>query len=257
VREKSVAEIINGKKYAPEQIPCIQHGKREDVLDYLGYRHITGVKSWGALEKARYLDQLFTKQKRKNIELAFKTLAKMIGSRADYVGKLLAALYLYNYARNKAYFNLNITEKDMDFSILSTAIGYQNIYSFVGLKSSSDIDETHINEKNFEFLFKRLYDPLLKISESRQLSDLSAVIGNTSALEMYKKGVPLSEAVYYTDVPIETLKKFLADGKKSLTNARNCLDKLLDWEKDADSIQEQLKELQNVIRSIRNFFQED
>ena len=257
VREKSVAAIIDGKKHTPEQIPCILHAKRDDILDYLGYRHITGVKSWGALEKARYLVQLYKKNNKKDAEQACKTLAKMIGSRADYVGKLLAALNLYDFANDKAYFDINITEKDIDFSILSTAIGYNNIYDFVGLKSSIDIDETHINESNFEFLFKRLYDPQLKISESRELSDLSAVIGNTVALEMYRKGIPLSEAIYYTDTPLETFRRFLVEAKRSLSNARNCMDKLIDWREESDIILEQVKELQNISRSIRNFFEED
>jgi hypothetical protein len=257
VREKGVMEIVAGKKFTPTQIPCILHNKRDDVLDYLGYRHITGVKSWGALEKARYLAQLQKKHKRKDIEQTFKTLAKMIGSRADYVGKLLSALMLHNYANDKAYFKTNITEKDIDFSILSTAIGYNNIYIFIGLTSSSDIDETHINDKNFEFLFKRLYDPQLKIEESRELSDLSAVLGNPRALEVYRKGVPLSEAIYYTHTPVETLRQFLVEAKKSLTNARNCLDKQIDMGEETDLILEQVKELQNITKSIRNFLQED
>jgi hypothetical protein len=258
VREKSVNDIVTGKGHAPDSIPCILHEKRELILDYLGYRHITGVKSWGALEKARYLEQLYKKYKKKDTEQTFKTLAKMIGSRADYVGKLLAALKLYRYANDKAYFHLNIAEKDIDFSILSTAIGYNNIYIFIGLGSSSDIDESHINEENYEFLFRRLYDPQLKINESRELSDLSSVLVEGSiALEMYRKGISLSEAIYYTHTPIETLKQFLVEAKKSLTNARNCLDKHLELGDDSDSIYEQVKELQNIVRSIKAVLQDD
>jgi hypothetical protein len=257
VREKAVVESVAGKRFTPTQIPCILHKKRDDVLDYLGYRHITGVKSWGALEKARYLAQLQKKHKKKGREQTFKTLAKMIGSRADYVGKLLAALMLYDYASNKAYFKINITEKDIDFSILSTAIGYNNIYIFIGLSSSDDIDETHINDKNFEFLFKRLYDSQLKIKESRELSDLSDVLGNPRAMDVYRTGVPLSEAIYYTHTPVETLRQFLVEAKKSLTNARNCLDRPLDMGEEFDLILDQVKELQNITKSIRNFLQDD
>ena len=32
--------------------------KKDDILKYLGYRHITGIKSWKLLEKARYLAKL-------------------------------------------------------------------------------------------------------------------------------------------------------------------------------------------------------
>lgn len=59
VRIQSINSVVSGAKYIPEEVPCIVYASREDVLDYLGYRHITGVKDWGALEKARYLDQLY------------------------------------------------------------------------------------------------------------------------------------------------------------------------------------------------------
>lgn len=59
VRIQSIKDVISDAKYIPTEIPCILYPDREDVLDYLGYRHITGVKDWGALGKARYLDQLY------------------------------------------------------------------------------------------------------------------------------------------------------------------------------------------------------
>lgn len=46
-------------KNAPSVAPCIIYDNEADIIDYLGYRHITGVKDWGALEKARYLDRLY------------------------------------------------------------------------------------------------------------------------------------------------------------------------------------------------------
>jgi hypothetical protein len=260
IRQKSVHEISNEKIYNPTEIPCIQHGARDDVLDYLGYRHITGVKSWGALEKARYLEQLYTRHTRKeDADKTFKVLAKIIGSRPDYVGKLLASLNLYDYANDKAYFKINITEKDIDFSLLSTAIGYNNIYGFIGLKSSTDIDKKHINNENFEFLFRRLYDPRLKISESRELKDLNSVIGDGKniALEMYKGGISLAEALYYTHALIDTFDNFLSEAKKLLTSARNCQDKLPNLGSEIDDFIDKVRELEKISRSIRTSLEEE
>lgn len=59
VRVQSIREIVANALFVPKDIPCIVYEKREDILNYLGYRHITGVKEWGALEKARYLEQLY------------------------------------------------------------------------------------------------------------------------------------------------------------------------------------------------------
>lgn len=43
VRIQSINSVVSGAKYIPEEVPCIVYASREDVLDYLGYRHITGV----------------------------------------------------------------------------------------------------------------------------------------------------------------------------------------------------------------------
>lgn len=80
VRIQSINSVVSGAKYIPEEVPCIVYASREDVLDYLGYRHITGVKDWGALEKARYLDQLYQIHiKSTPQEKIYQKLAKMIG----------------------------------------------------------------------------------------------------------------------------------------------------------------------------------
>jgi hypothetical protein len=258
VRQKSVDEIVAAKKHSSREIPCIMHGKRDEILDYLGYRHITGVKSWGPLEKARYVEQLFNKHKINGpSEENYRILARMIGSRGDHVGRLLSSLALYELANDKAYFDIAIKEKEIDFSILYTAIGYKNIYEHIGLENSGDTDPAHVNIENFEFIFRCLYDSAKKINDSRELADLNAVVGNSTALAEYKRGTPLSEAIYYTDAPIETFVRFLEGAKKSLTNARNCLDKIPDLPDDTDSLVSQTRELEKIARSIRKTLEKD
>jgi hypothetical protein len=258
IRKNSVEEVVAAKKHDPKVIPCIKHDSRDDILDYLGYRHITGVKSWGALEKARYVEQLFRKHKISgSMEEHYKALARMIGSRADHVGKLLSSLKLYELANDNAYFNIEIQEREIDFSILYTAIGYKNIHEYLGLENSGDVDPSHVNKDNFEFIFRCLYDPKKKINESRELADLNAVIGNETALQEYKKGTPLSEAKYYTNLPIETFMTFLDGAKKSLTNARNCLDNIPNLPDDVDGVINQVRELERIAKSIRRTLEAD
>ena len=82
-----IVESAAGK--IPTTVPCIVYENRDEILDYLGYRHITGVKDWGALEKANYLDLLYKKHVKDSEKDIYKKLAKMIGSKADYVKKLI------------------------------------------------------------------------------------------------------------------------------------------------------------------------
>lgn len=247
VRRKSVDEVIQEKRHTPELIPCIQYECREDILDYLGYRHITGVKNWGALEKARYLQQLYDRYigtvGNDNI---FYVLAKMIGSRRDYVAKLLTSYAMYERANDQAYFGVDIEEKDVDFSLLSTALSYENIYKFVGLESTGDIKGLKVNNDNFEFLFRCLYDPAKKIHESRELKHLSSVLGNPNALEQYRAGTPLQIATYYTSEPVETFKQLINDAYTTLKSASSSIERIEPAEEELAYISGKLQDIKKL-----------
>ena len=51
--------IAGEAKHKPVEIPVVIRNTRNEVLPYLGFRHITGVKQWEPLAKARYIEQLF------------------------------------------------------------------------------------------------------------------------------------------------------------------------------------------------------
>ena len=252
VRKKSVEKVVREKKYAPTQIPCICYDTREEILDYLGYRHITGVKSWGALEKARYLKELYDR----HIDSVGKdricyVLAQMIGSRKDYVAKLLAAYNLYDIANDCAYFGIEISENDVDFSLLSTAIGYENIYHFIGLTASSDIEGEAVDKENLQFLFERLYDPRKKIGESRQLKQLNAVLGNEIALAEYREGSSLLVASYYTTEPLDTFNKFVQDAYHALENAKGSVERVTADEKTVFGLVRKLEEISKIATTVK------
>lgn len=251
IRQKSVKEITSEKVYSPNAIPCIKYQNREDILDYLGYRHITGVKNWGALEKARYLQQLYDRHiataGRENI---FYVLAKMIGSRQDYVAKLLTSYALYERANDEAYFGIDIEEKNVDFSLLSTALSYENIYKFVGLSSTGDIEGEHIDNSNFEFLFRCLYDPEKKIHESRELKQLSSVLGNPQALAQYKAGSSLQIATYYTSEPVDAFKQLVNDAYTSLKSASGSVERIVPADDELAYIESKLQDIKNLTVTI-------
>jgi hypothetical protein len=258
IKQDSIKEIISSKKWNREKIPCISNKKRDDILNYLGYRHITGVKSWGPLEKARYLQQLFEKnQKKGSTEDNYKILAKMIGSQASHVGKLLGSLKLYDLAKDKAYFKIKIEPNEIDFSILYTAVGFKNIYQHIGLEQPGDIDKEHINWKNFEFVFKCLYGPTKKIKDSREIADLNSVIGEPQALKELKDGTPLSEAKFYTKGPTEAFYTLLDKATNLLRNARNCWDKLTDTVDETDTALKKAQEIENIAKSIRRTIEKE
>jgi hypothetical protein len=38
----------------PKSIPCIVFDRKEQIMQYLGYRHVTGIKSWSVASKAHF-----------------------------------------------------------------------------------------------------------------------------------------------------------------------------------------------------------
>ena len=179
-------------------------------------------------------------------EQIFSVLAKMIGSRRDYVAKLLTSYALYERANDKAYFGIEIDEKDVDFSLLSTALGYENIYKFIGLESSGDIKGSHVDDNNYGFLFHCLYDPLKKIHESRELKQLSNVLGNPEALAQYKAGTPLQIATYYTSEPVETFKQLINDAYTTLKSASGSVERISPAQDELDYIESKLQDIKKL-----------
>ncbi len=101
---------------APSSIPVLVYPNRSDILMYLGYRHITGIKSWGALAKAKYLYQLQHNLVDLEPQAQFSRLAKEIGSNANYVARLLTSLKLYNVIEENDFFDIDgLSEKKLNF----------------------------------------------------------------------------------------------------------------------------------------------
>lgn len=228
VRIQSIKDVISDAKYIPTEIPCILYPDREDVLDYLGYRHITGVKDWGALEKARYLDQLYQIHiKDTPPNKIYQKLAKMIGSRSDYVYKLHTALKLYDKANDNAYYGADIKEEDISFSWLTTALGYSDISEFIGLSEAADASLSTLKEENFKKIFTWMFYPGKSVvKESRQISELAKITEYPAALERLENGCTIDEALLYTSAPSDAFIGMLKMAKQQLKQAKDAIEQL-------------------------------
>lgn len=249
VRTQSIFDVVQEAKYKPNVIPVILYKRREDVLDYLGYRHITGVKDWGALEKARYLAQLYEVHiKNTPKDRIYIKLAKMIGSKANYVAKLYLALQLYNLANEEAYFGADISEKDIKFSLLTTALGYEEIIEYLGLKDSDNDSIENVNLENYKNIFTWLFDPdKKKISDSRQISKLADIVNTPEAVKKLENGHTVEEAILYTDMPEKVFLTMLTQSKKSLQQAKDAIEQLSVKPEGASEL---LEDIQKLVRTI-------
>ena len=214
-------------RFKPVEIPVLEFLRREDILVYLGYRHITGIKEWDALAKAKYLRQLRDRFGEDDVE-AHKALAKEIGSKASTVAKWLTGYTLLVKAKDLGILNeLGKTEDQIPFSLLTTGIGWENISSFIGLKSSSDVAALDLKEPEFREFFSWVFEKQAGrpsvLGESRNFEKLARIVDSESALKALRRGEPLATADLLTSGPLEAVRKFLQSAESSIKNAQDTI----------------------------------
>jgi hypothetical protein len=76
-------ELVGGRKPPQNlfsEVPFIRVGSRKDVIAFLGFRHVTGIKEWNPAEKAEYIAKLIEDHK-----MDYDEIRRKIGSKTDTV----------------------------------------------------------------------------------------------------------------------------------------------------------------------------
>ena len=222
-RQKTMLRIVDEANPASTSIPCMVYKDREDVLEYLGYRHVTGIKSWSPLAKARYLQELSVSKRFAGVadDPKYRQLARVIGSRVDYVKRILAGLKLYDEIESEDFYGIKDLDEDtISFSLVTTALGHPGIVDFLRLASSQDLEQQNLDRKNLENLTRWTFEKMdgrTRLGESRHFRDLNKVVASDIALTKFRDNErTLQEALLYTDQPAENLRNLLQTAKRSL-----------------------------------------
>ena len=240
--------------HKPSALPCVSYDTRNEVLGYLGYRHVTGVHSWDALQKARYLKQLREMMIDQGVDAGelLSQLAKEVGSRRDYVAKLLTGVALYDKIVENDFFDLpKLDENDISFSLLTTALSYKDICTFIGLEGPADEAAESLDMANLEnltdWMFRRTGENRTRLGESRNLKALAAVVSHHESLSHFKDGMPLDEAVEWTSLPDELYRSAIDLVISSLRRGSSSMHNV---KKITESDIENLKEINSLTKSL-------
>lgn len=221
-RKISISNLRNEAVVAPPfELPCLIYNDRKEILRYLGYRHITGIKEWDSLSKAKYLKQLRDDfYQGQTAEDQFRALAKDIGSRPDYVAQLLTALGLYSIAEQDHFFGLPIKHADIEFSYITTALNYKKICTWLGLDGKSDVEMHNLVVDNLRkllaWMFVKKADGYTVLVETRNLDEIADIVHNQDAEKVLSETNNRAEAYLYTDGPSEALAKAMEDAHVKL-----------------------------------------
>lgn len=222
---KSLSDAVATASEKPDAVECFQFPTRKEVLKYLGFRHISGPRRWEPLSKARYLADLIRNfYAHLDLEAQLRAVAKDIGSRRDYVAQLLTALNLYDRARHARFYDLQrVEESDISFSLLSTALSYTNIVTFLNLPRRDAVSVDAVNDAHAKELLSWMFAQNERgetvLGESRRLKQLSAVVGSERAVTELRKHHDLDQAYVYTSGPTEAFHKLLASIESDLASS--------------------------------------
>jgi len=228
-----------------EKPPVIVYSTREEVLPYLGVRHIVGIKKWESFAKARYVAAMTKK------DLNLQNFEQLIGDRSGATKKIYVCYELVQQAKKIGF---DTTRAKEYFSYLLLALGQRSIKEFLGLAGNL-ANHAHANPvpknkvKNLKQLLLWLFgDEKDKpaIGESRDITNkLTDVLESKEATARLIKTNNIDEALEYTNNEEAMLLKYLAGANKNLKSSLNLIRKHRTLE-----VKARLKELQELLEKL-------
>jgi hypothetical protein len=258
VQKSKVQQVIQETTERPTEIPCLIFDSEQEINKYLGFKHITGIKEWRLLEKARYLyglkETLFSQI---NIIRASKEIAKMIGSRMDYVRRVLVGFEVYRVIEeDKKFYNIrDLDDKSFYFNYIVDSLNHTNIRKFLGVDFEAINPTQNLNEDNLDkwthWLFeKNDQNKTRLIGNSSNLNDLNAILGNAAALDAFdNKGYTLERAKELTGELDTIFKNFVISACQSLEKADSLVIKVKDFYIDLNDDLKSIKLLADKIKT--------
>ena len=204
-KNNRIREISETARYRPDTVPCVIFDKRSEIINYLGYRHISGVKQWEPLAKARYIAQYFTTETHEDADPAerYRVVARGIGSQAPYIKRQLDGFAVYRHMEDRDFYEIEgLNEETMSFSLLSTATGYDRILSFVSATNHPFIDPHLLRADAVHDLAIWMYEPKENgetiLGDSRNIQRLAVIVEDTKAVEILRNSRSLQKAFTIT-----------------------------------------------------------
>lgn len=211
-----------------------QHGDSDEVLRYLGVKHLFGFRDWPPYSKAMFLDKRIASK---------RDLVQVL--RELNITKQEAARYLLPFRLRKAAKQVFSKVNAEDFWSLAESFGRKNIRIYIDL----DVDSKSMRIKGFDagklrHLTRFLYGKKRRVTDTRQLSSLSRVLGSPSAARELEKGASLDEALIY----VEPKEESIAHLVKQMEKIFNKIRKLSPGRDDAERIALMVEEFRRKLK---------
>ncbi|PAY16676.1 hypothetical protein CKO51_25645 [Rhodopirellula sp. SM50] len=258
IQRKRIARIMDEVKYCGDEvdlIPCQVFDSDKPIHEYLGYRHITGIQAWDLTQKAAFLTQRWhDSYSELDIDAASRELAKSIGSRRDYVKRLLVGFQIFDAIRDEDFFGIpGLSESSFYFNYIADSLSRPNIAGFLGIDLSASnpfagLKILSLKEWTHWFFEKNAENqPRIKAT-TEELRNLNAVLADEEAFIAFSKdGKRLADAFELTKEMDVLFVSCIANAIDSLETADSMTHKLQSY---YSSVQSDLKAISRLVRKI-------
>ncbi len=169
-------------------VPYILMDSRESIDDFLGFRHVTGIKEWDPAEKAEYIAYLIDKR-----GYDYEVVRKKIGSKTDAVRRNYIAYRLLQQMKESSDIDESFVLKK--FSVMFLSLRTAGVREFLGINGSANPDEAKSpvpDDKRDALVEYALWlfgdeDHSPIVSDSRQVDRFSRVLLSENAVHYLRQ----------------------------------------------------------------------
>jgi len=191
------------------EVPIVVHKDREELRSILGFRHITGIKRWDAIQKSRFINRLIETRP----DATFEKIGREAGSRETTIRNNYLAFRVYLQAGVE--FNIDTSRVEKEFGVFYTALTDPNVRDYLNLKVEpqkrpQDLREPVSKRKADELKFfveclhgTKKIEPV--VTDSRQIKKLGEVLVVPEARRLLEATRDLDQAFKLTGGEKRTL----------------------------------------------------
>ncbi len=214
------------------ELPVIVYENRNQLWQYLSFRHVNGPRGWSSISKAEFVYGLHKDQ-----GIDFDEILSSTGDKNKTSLKMYNGLVILKQAESQTNFQReDFNASKFNFSHLYTMIGYENTKKHLGItgidQSKPFPDNPVPDEKleNLEELMGWIFgskslkqQPIIK-TQNPDLRNLDKILKHTEALIALRDGDSLSVAFEYTGEENYRLQTLVIKASQSLAKAVGLMD---------------------------------
>ena len=229
-RRRKAFEALAATATLPDELPSIIFPTRDSILDYLGYRHITGIKEWDPFAKARYLVQVRERWTSEGRDATNRDLARVIGSTAPYVGRLLSGVAAVNRLTDSGFFVEHGADPEkIPFSLFTAALNHEHIPQYMGFQPD-DPELSGVRDSELanvaKWLFVPIRDDKTALEDSRNMRHLDTAVQSERAVAALEAGATVREAARLAFGAAEVFSAALAEADRNAQLALRHIDEV-------------------------------